>query len=501
MRLNVLLIALASWALQQDHVCRAEDAEYQNQILFFLYQQYWVANPISGQNFPPAEVKAAKEFLGIPDIKITSTLWVEYIRVLEGSHSFQARYWWALNYPDHRTERLIAETNASDTCAQLCSTHATLVTNMYGDDACCTAVYMPNSYFQNIVGGSLQDQPNEWIVYAVPGTEDRVQYWARGTSTFSSTFSYGAFPFDKQRLQFRIMTEYLPQLDGDDSLQLQGPSALIPALASFRQDASAFRDFKIHGWKVLGKSARITAFKQRDYFQAAEGGNGSLTAGEDRLQPGVIFSIEIQRTTTTFWIVVLVLPILLLILFSFFSFYISDTDIKTRMGVMSGMFLAILLLQFTVRAYLPGNQALIPPYTILVVSYVYLLAMALVFLLCYTLRQYYTTNTRKIKVLQATKRRIAFQRDQLRTLLMQRSLAKNLTRMPTQDAKTSVAFSIWETDRAVANIDDRIDALRRPWHEAKSTGTRGKMFHLLLTQRLTRYPIVDSLQQGIVKDW
>merc|ERR1712130_1014286 len=202
---------------------------------------------------------------------------------------------------------------------------------------------------------------------------------------------------------------------------------------------------------VLGKSARITAFKQRDYFQAAEGGNGSLTAGEDRLQPGVIFSIEIQRTTTTFWIVVLVLP--------------------------------ILLLQFTVRAYLPGNQALIPPYTILVVSYVYLLAMALVFLLCYTLRQYYTTNTRKIKVLQATKRRIAFQRDQLRTLLMQRSLAKNLTRMPTQDAKTSVAFSIWETDRAVANIDDRIDALRRPWHEAKSTGTRGKMFHLLLKWR------------------
>lgn len=63
-------------------------------------------------------------------------------------------------------------------------------------------------------------------------------------------------------------------------------------------DASAFRDFKIHGWKVLDKSARITAFKQRDYFQAAEGGNGSLTAGEDRLQPGVIFTIEIQRSTT-----------------------------------------------------------------------------------------------------------------------------------------------------------------------------------------------------------
>ena len=31
---------------------------------------------------------------------------------------------------------------------------------------------------------------------------------------------------------------------------------------------------------------------------------------------------------------------------------------QTRMGVMSGMFLAILLLQFTVRAYLPGESFL-----------------------------------------------------------------------------------------------------------------------------------------------
>lgn len=72
----------------------------------------------------------------------------------------------------------------------------------------------------------MQDQPNEWIVYAVPGTEDRVQYWARGTSTFSSTFSYGAFPFDKQRLQFRIMTEVRANHDWlDDSQRRQWSSS------------------------------------------------------------------------------------------------------------------------------------------------------------------------------------------------------------------------------------------------------------------------------------
>ncbi len=71
-----------------------------------------------------------------------------------------------------------------------------------------------------------------------------------------------------------------------------------------------------------------------------------------------------------------------------------------------------------------------------------------------------------------------------------------------QDAKNSVAFNIWETDKAVADIDDKIDALKRPWHEAKSTGTRGKMSHLLLTQRLTRYSIHNSssLQQGSVNN-
>ena len=52
----------------------------------------------------------------------------------------------------------------------------------------------------------MQNQPNEWILFAVPNS-NRVQYWARGTSQFSSTFKYGAFPFDRQTLQFRILNE------------------------------------------------------------------------------------------------------------------------------------------------------------------------------------------------------------------------------------------------------------------------------------------------------
>ncbi len=65
-------------------------------------------------------------------------------------------------------------------------------------------------------------------------------------------------------------------------------------------DASAFREFWIHGWKVVDKTARITAFKQEDYFVDPEDstGNSSVSAGVTRLQPGVIFTIEIQRSTT-----------------------------------------------------------------------------------------------------------------------------------------------------------------------------------------------------------
>ena len=76
--------------------------------------QVWVA----GNQFPPPEIQESEDFAGIANINITCTLWVEYIRVLEDSHSFKARYWWALNYPDNRTEKLIAETNSSDTCSQ-----------------------------------------------------------------------------------------------------------------------------------------------------------------------------------------------------------------------------------------------------------------------------------------------------------------------------------------------------------------------------------------------
>lgn len=61
-------------------------------------------------------------------------------------------------------------------------------------------------------------------------------------------------------------------------------------------DANAFTDWKIQGWRVLEKSARVTAFKQQDFFQAGQ--NDSLVAGRVRWQPRVIFTIEIQRTTT-----------------------------------------------------------------------------------------------------------------------------------------------------------------------------------------------------------
>ena len=43
----------------------------------------------------------------------------------------------------------------------------------------------------------LQNQPNEWVVFAIPDT-DRAQYWARATSEFSVNYDYSAFPFDRQ---------------------------------------------------------------------------------------------------------------------------------------------------------------------------------------------------------------------------------------------------------------------------------------------------------------
>ena len=61
-------------------------------------------------------------------------------------------------------------------------------------------------------------------------------------------------------------------------------------------DASGFRSLYIQGWKILGKSATVTAFKQKDYLHAVQ--NGSLPAGRVNWQPGVIFTLEIQRSTT-----------------------------------------------------------------------------------------------------------------------------------------------------------------------------------------------------------
>ena len=76
------------------------------------------ANPVSGANFPPPETPPSQRFQGVADITVKSSLWVEYIKIDEPAHAFQARYWWAMNYPDARTQDLIAETKASDSCSQ-----------------------------------------------------------------------------------------------------------------------------------------------------------------------------------------------------------------------------------------------------------------------------------------------------------------------------------------------------------------------------------------------
>ena len=76
-----------------------------------------VANPVSGQNFPPPDTPQSERFQGVAHLVIPSQLWVEHIQVNEGTHSFDARYWWSMNYEDSRTADLIAETNSTDDCA------------------------------------------------------------------------------------------------------------------------------------------------------------------------------------------------------------------------------------------------------------------------------------------------------------------------------------------------------------------------------------------------
>ena len=61
-------------------------------------------------------------------------------------------------------------------------------------------------------------------------------------------------------------------------------------------ESRASRNMYIQGWRIVGKSARVTAFTKQDYSKADQ--NYSLTAGRMRGRPGVIFTIEIQRNTT-----------------------------------------------------------------------------------------------------------------------------------------------------------------------------------------------------------
>ena len=89
-------------------------------ILISLMASYHtqVANPVSGANFPPPETPQSEQFQGVSNLTISSQLWVEHIYVNEGNHSFEARYWWAMNYEDARTADQISETNSSDDCSQ-----------------------------------------------------------------------------------------------------------------------------------------------------------------------------------------------------------------------------------------------------------------------------------------------------------------------------------------------------------------------------------------------
>ena len=62
-------------------------------------------------------------------------------------------------------------------------------------------------------------------------------------------------------------------------------------------DSAAFRQFDIKGWKVVSKSAKVTAFREKSPFAVSQTNDTALTTGQDKWQPGCIFSVEIERTT------------------------------------------------------------------------------------------------------------------------------------------------------------------------------------------------------------
>ena len=55
-----------------------------------------------------------------------------------------------------------------------------------------------------------------------------------------------------------------------------------------------------------------------------------------------------------------------------------------------------------------------------------------------------------------------------------------------QEATTAIASEISKTDKAVAEIDERIHILKKAWHTAGSTQARKGLFCFVPTQKLTK---------------
>jgi len=179
-----------------------------------------------------------------------------------------------------------------------------------------------NPYLQLMNRRDVQTRLPDVVVVDGAG---EARFVKRLYGTFSSPFDLRAFPFDRQRLPFTVIS-FL----GTDEVELVAP----PERSGWDEQ------FSLPGWEVLGSDVSTSVYEAR------------FGGGVVRPKSRADFTFSVRRDIRFYqWKVVL--PLVLIVFMSWSVFFVSPSQVGPQLGAASTSILTLIAFLFSLRGILP----------------------------------------------------------------------------------------------------------------------------------------------------
>ena len=154
--------------------------------------------------------------------------------------------------------------------------------------------------------------------------DGKVIYVQAGWGTFSQPLKLKAFPFDKQKISFKLVS-----VCGEPPTNVQ--------FFTNADNISGLADkLSIADWKVLNWQEEVTPFILKNFSK----------------RPSMTFSFKAERLTS-YYVVKMILPLVMIVMMSWAVFWMDPVNVASNVGISITSMLTLIAYRFSADAILP----------------------------------------------------------------------------------------------------------------------------------------------------